>query len=366
MARRLLGLVLFGAGCTDINPKFIATAGDTNEAPTGTDSAGSTAAAGETTESTLQPTGGMSGMSGMTGMTSMTGMTGGPGETSDSSTTALMTSTTASDTTDPATTMAGPSCGDGKVEQGEDCDDGNGNDLDACSNTCTVTFCGDGFIQDGEACDDGKLSPTSPCLPGCVLAVCGDGFTLAGVEQCDDGNPDNQDDCDTKCLFATKTVFVSSKQYNGVLGGLVGADMYCQKLAAMAGLPGDFKAWLSTGPDSPVNRMKPSKGPYMLVDGTTKIADDWNDLLSGGLDSPISQTEVGTTPEKGTGCGNANVYTNTKPDGTTGAPYTDCGGWTGGMGVSWWGNSSKAGKEWTDACMAEPCGALASLYCFQQ
>ena len=48
--------------------------------------------------------------------------------------------------------------------------------------------CGNGMVDIGEQCDDGDLDNTDACLVGCVNAACGDGFVQAGVEQCDDGN----------------------------------------------------------------------------------------------------------------------------------------------------------------------------------
>ena len=44
-----------------------------------------------------------------------------------------------------------PSCGDGVVQVGvEDCDDGNENPFDACSNDCSRAQCGDGEVEEGE------------------------------------------------------------------------------------------------------------------------------------------------------------------------------------------------------------------------
>jgi cysteine-rich repeat protein len=42
-----------------------------------------------------------------------------------------------------------PSCGDGYLNMaaGEECDDGNNDDTDACRNDCTNAFCGDGVVQ---------------------------------------------------------------------------------------------------------------------------------------------------------------------------------------------------------------------------
>jgi len=47
------------------------------------------------------------------------------------------------------------------------------------------TSCGNGVLDPGEACDDGNTDDTDDCVAGCVPATCGDGFVWAGVEACD-------------------------------------------------------------------------------------------------------------------------------------------------------------------------------------
>src|SRR6185503_16066499 len=63
-------------------------------------------------------------------------------------------------------------CMDGVVDEGEECDDGNDNDLDACSNSCVINFCGDAVENNGEQCDDGNLDDTDDCLSSCLDATC--------------------------------------------------------------------------------------------------------------------------------------------------------------------------------------------------
>lgn len=59
-----------------------------------------------------------------------------------------------------------PFCGDGKAF-GEQCDDGNRVDNDACSNLCGSSVCGDGVRQTNEECDDGNLTDTDVCDNSC-------------------------------------------------------------------------------------------------------------------------------------------------------------------------------------------------------
>jgi cysteine-rich repeat protein len=98
------------------------------------------------------------------------------------------------------------SCGDGVVDDGEDCDDGNDVDGDGCDTDCTRTegVCGDGVVDDGEDCDDGNQIDGDGCESDCTITAgaCGDGMLDAG-EECDDGalNSDTLPDrCRTDCL----------------------------------------------------------------------------------------------------------------------------------------------------------------------
>ena len=93
-------------------------------------------------------------------------------------------------------------CGDGVVQGGEACDDGNDVDDDACTNACTLPVCGDGVVQAGETCDDGNASNADGCVQGCQMALCGDGFVWAGMEVCDDGNTSDDDLCRSDCTPA--------------------------------------------------------------------------------------------------------------------------------------------------------------------
>ncbi len=138
----------------------------------------------------------------------------------------------------------GPRCGDTLVQSayGEQCDDGNTVDNDACSNTCGVRGrCGDGIVQSpvetcddgtndgsygrcatdctvgprcgdgvvqknkGEVCDSGAQNSDSinnygGCTTRCKLGPhCGDGV-ISGKEQCDDGNTVSGDRCSSTCM----------------------------------------------------------------------------------------------------------------------------------------------------------------------
>lgn len=129
-------------------------------------------------------------------------------------------------------------CGDGIIDAGEDCDDGDVEVMDGCSG-CRVDplyvcmgepsdcyTCGDGFRNPAEQCDDGELiGMNSPGCENCLVVpgwecfpgqsqtdlcgpVCGDGMwfdtsvpgvTVGFAEGCDDGNMIDGDGCDGSC-----------------------------------------------------------------------------------------------------------------------------------------------------------------------
>ncbi|MCY1071143.1 hypothetical protein OV090_40750 [Nannocystis sp. RBIL2] len=125
----------------------------------------------------------------------------------------LTGSTTESTTSSPiptptATTDDKPACGNGALEPGELCDDGNATPGDGCEVDCTKTpgeLCGNGMVDEGEECDDGNHVAMDGCEYNCtetvIPASCGDGKTDVR-EECDDGNDDDTDDCLSSCKNA--------------------------------------------------------------------------------------------------------------------------------------------------------------------
>gem|GEM_PF-2073831 len=100
-----------------------------------------------------------------------------------------------------------PVCGDGIIDEGEECDDGNVVPSDGCDELCqdeeVVYVCGNGIIELGEACDDGNVIPMDGCDAACQIEVdlspvCGNGIEEEG-EACDDGNVISDDGCSDAC-----------------------------------------------------------------------------------------------------------------------------------------------------------------------
>jgi hypothetical protein len=179
-------------------------------------------------------------------------------------------------------------------------------------------------------------------------------------------------------------VFITSAFYDGNLGGLAGADAKCQSAALAAGLPGTFKAWLSSQTVSARDRLTHNPGPYVLVD-TSVVALNWSQLTSGLLLHPINKTETNAIPSAGLTCASslgAVAYTNTNGDGTLvgsgqpAGPYrmSACLDWTTSSGnempvvgdsgaVN--GIQGNAQTNWTWECQFT-CNISAHLYCFEQ
>jgi fibro-slime domain-containing protein len=131
-------------------------------------------------------------------------------------------------------------CGDGFIDVGEACDDGNATGGDGCALDCSsidVNFacptpgaacvstmlCGDGIVTGTEQCDDRNTASGDGCSSGCALeagwvcpvpsvscnaAACGDG-RVAGAEDCDDGNTADGDGCSASCTLQATTVSVA-------------------------------------------------------------------------------------------------------------------------------------------------------------
>ncbi|MAD60377.1 MAG: hypothetical protein CMH49_02535 [Myxococcales bacterium] len=111
-------------------------------------------------------------------------------------------------------------CGNGLVEPGEACDDGNSVSEDCrygeracnvCNANCEieagdVKYCGDGLVSDQEECDDAglndencpyEMSACEVCDADCKLQtglsrVCGDGIVNDPFENCDDANQETE------------------------------------------------------------------------------------------------------------------------------------------------------------------------------
>lgn len=263
-------------------------------------------------------------------------------------------------------------CGDGFTQADvEGCDDGNDVDDDECTNACTKPVCGDSIVQDGEDCDDGNDVDTDPCTNACTDAKCGDGIK-ADVEECDDGDGDDQDECSIDC-FAPRGVFITSTTKSGNLGGVSGADEICRGLAI--GLPGanTYKAWLSgsTTETAPAMRFASMGfgGWYVSAKSLTPIADGWIGLTTKPLLKAILEDEKGA-PVDPPDPPDEPVWSNTNASGELVDANNNCANWTSlsGDGMTK-GNKGRAfsgtlDSKWTHIG-SDDCNSGNYLYCFQ-
>jgi fibro-slime domain-containing protein len=128
-----------------------------------------------------------------------------------------------------AGTISVKNCGDGKLDPGEQCDDGNRKNGDGCNAICQIEadflcptpgepcvdqrVCGNGKLTSDEVCDDNntvsgdgcsancqKIEPGYQCrVPGKPCTpFCGDGVITAS-EACDDGDTQSGDGCSATC-----------------------------------------------------------------------------------------------------------------------------------------------------------------------
>jgi cysteine-rich repeat protein len=173
-------------------------------------------------------------------------------------------------------------CGDGQQwDSNEECDDGNTDGGDGCSAQCTVEMvpagpsCGDGNLDDAEACDDGNQDRTDSCSNGCSFAVCGDGVVRRGVEECDDAGITST--CTRACTVCEDSDTQLFRKGNGHCYTLHPQALSQQKARAACQSEGG-ELWTVTSEDegSDVStRFSLGDAPYWLGLTTTGAGPSW-------------------------------------------------------------------------------------------
>lgn len=146
-----------------------------------------------------------------------------------------------------------PICGDGRVDPGEECDEGERNsDLapDACRTDCRRAHCGDGVIDpgQGEACDGQSLA-------NATCESIGQGFTggtlacdslcqldTSGCSTCGNGLRETDEACDGLELGGATCASLT-----GLQQGIVGCDESCEHDTSACYTCGD--GIIQTGPE---------------------------------------------------------------------------------------------------------------------
>lgn len=197
-------------------------------------------------------------------------------------------------------------------------------------------------------------------------SICGDEI-IEFPEECDDGNPIEEDDCSNDC-FRPRLAFQSFQLIPSNFGGILIADQMCQENAFRVGLTGVYKAWVSdndpnTAPKFRFNSQDfkgwyqlPTNPPSLLAKGwnglTTEDILHWIDVLASGEQSIL-------TPEF--------AWTGTKQDGSF-IQESNCVNWTSnnGFDTAIVGTIGAFDSDWTElehhVCMEN---VNRKIYCFQ-
>lgn len=116
------------------------------------------------------------------------------------------------------------SCGDGVVQENEQCDPGLEGETPSCNRDCTRSRCGDGTTNAlaGEACDPGSERETKECNYDCTLSQCGDNIVnRAASEECDEGPSSTAEK--KECPYGKKVCMLCSqcrwKEFSGPFCG---------------------------------------------------------------------------------------------------------------------------------------------------
>jgi len=161
------------------------------------------------------------------------------------------------------------------------------------------------------------------------------------------------------------------------LGGLAGADAYCQSLAEATGSTKTWRAYLSTSAPLVHARDRIGSGPWFNVNGV-QVAANVDDLHYNTLnltkENSLTETGevvngVGDTPNQ------HDILTGTNPDGTSSGD--NCNNWTGGDGMATVGHLDRIGggamaSSWNASHTSRGCtleqlqasGGNGYFYCF--
>ena len=93
-----------------------------------------------------------------------------------------------------------PRCGDGFLDPGEQCDDGNRTNGDGCSSTCTLESCGNGVVDAGETCDHGAQNGSDDCCAADCTVVDTDHDGICDRDDSCPADSDNDSDGDGFCV----------------------------------------------------------------------------------------------------------------------------------------------------------------------
>ncbi|MEM6955089.1 MAG: DUF4215 domain-containing protein [Myxococcota bacterium] len=186
-------------------------------------------------------------------------------------------------------------CGNGDLEGGEQCDDGNTDEGDGCSSACELEpFCGDGEVGGDEVCDDGNNLSGDGCRSDCLSNErCGNGIRDVATGEVCDGEPDCADDCFSLLSCGDGMITAPETCDDSNTDAFDGCGADCQEeqtlvLSALA-LLGEGEGCDFSGDGVPDNAFSASLGPIVngFLAGQLNVGVDLIVLLHAlGLDDP--------------------------------------------------------------------------------
>jgi len=211
-------------------------------------------------------------------------------------------------------------CGDGVLDVGESCDDGNTNDGDDCPANCVVpqNWCGNGVCDPGE-----ETTCTSDCM-----GFCGNGI-------CDP--TENSDICSGDCVVASENLLCGQSVSVGSTFSLEGYNY--QYVSSFIGLEGSRRAkfldlqtskdiFVSMFSDEDYNLIFPLLVPSTSTYYYFKLSSNYFDFVSNS-DIMMSCDEVCTSYATTAGCLNILPPPRGYPDDTrVTAHSTSCGNYS--------------------------------------
>jgi len=219
-------------------------------------------------------------------------------------------------------------CGDGRLQRGEACDDGDSEAGDGCSADCRTVEqdfvcpapgedcvpsvqCGDGRVSGREQCDDQNRRQGDGCsrdceleagyacpTPGsfCIAAKCGDRI-LAGDEQCEDGDetPVDGDGCSANCRIEPGFVCVQLGAHCMPTVCNDGAKQGSEPCDDGNRVVGDgCTPWCDVEPDCSAGACRSRCGDGLILPNDAEECDDGNATDGDGC-SDTCQVEAGYT-----------------------------------------------------------------------
>lgn len=198
-----------------------------------------------------------------------------------------------------------------------------------------------------------------------TIPICGNNI-LEFPEECDDGNSNEWDACSNNCInnrvaFLT-TDFIGLANF----GGIDIADKFCQTEAKIFGIPGIYKAWLSddNSQNSPIFRFQSSEFEGWYVSSNQiPIAKGWKDLTDGELINSINIQSDGFIDRGNNLVWTATNSDGTKNINGSCGNWSEINSGSGFNVIL--GNPNLINSEWT--MIENSCGSeiLKKLYCFQ-